>query len=240
MAITKTQSVTGTGSTIVLNSVASGACLVLTSSAFNSASVTAETVPTDSAGTFLTQDRLAAALSTQGVLCSVFYEPNAAAGTHTATPQNFGAGSQQRCFTEFAGIATVAPLDVKNSAKTENTNHTSQATGTTGTTAQARELVVIACTLAGTPGSTAVGWTDPVSGFTTLMKASNDSTDIAGFHAFQVIAAIGTQAATFNWTDASASQTSQALIGTYEGGAPAVRSLDGGHRPKPFAPGSPR
>ncbi len=241
MLIGKKQQITGNGTTLVLSGVAAGSMLVLTSSCFNAVGVIAETLPTDSAGTFQTQDKLAADSVGQGNLASIFYEPNAAAGTHTATPQNFGAGSQQRCFAEFTALATTSPLDAKTTAKTENSTQLSQVTGTIATVAQAGQLVVIVCSLSGSPGAANVGWTDPVAGFTTLMKASNDNTDMAGLHAFKVSSAIGSQVATFNWTDTLSNRTSLALIGTYNGAVPAAcRLYDGAHRPKPFAPGSPR
>lgn len=219
MAITKVQSINSTGANPQLTSVVAGSLLALMSSCFNSAGVIAETLPTDSAGTFLTQDKLVANISSQGCVCSIFYIENASAGTHTATPQNFGAGSQNRTYAEFSGLATSSSIDQKTSGATANTNHTSQATGTTGTTGQADELVLIALSLAASPGSATVGFTDPVSTFSTLQKVSNDSSDEATFHAYKVVAATGTQAATFNWTDTSATQTSQALIGTYKAAA---------------------
>lgn len=222
MAIAKVQSINSSGANPQLTSVVAGNLLVLCSSCFNSGSVTAETVPTDSAGTFSTQDRLVAANGASGIVCSVFYEESAAAGTHTATPQNFGAGSQNRTFAEFSGIASSSSLDVKTSAATSNSTHTSQATGTTGATNQADELIVIALSLGASGGVADVGFTDPVAGFTTLQKVVNDSSDEATFHAFKVVAATGTQAATFNWTDAEAGQTSQALIGTYKAAAASV------------------
>jgi hypothetical protein len=222
VAISKVQSVTGTGTVLSLTTSA-GNWLTLMSSAFNSSGVTAESTAVASVGasskTVLVQDKLAAALSTQGVLASIFYVENTVAGVHSVTPQNFGAGSQNRTLAEFSGLVTSSSLDVKASANTNNSNHTTQVSSTTASTGQADELIMIACTLAGTPGSAAVGWTDPVSTFTTLQKASNDSTDIAGLHAFKVVSASGTQSATFNWTDASASQTSQALIGAYKAAA---------------------
>lgn len=226
MSIAKIQAVSSNGANPQLTGVVAGNWLLLASSCFDAGGVTAEPVPTDSAGTFSTQDRLAADLTGRGVLGAVFYEANAAAGTHTSTPNNYGAGNQNRTFAEFSGIASSSSLDVKTSAKAENTNHTSQATGTTGSTAQADELVIIALALAASPGAANVGFTDPVSGFTTLQKTTDDLNDIATFHAFKVISAIGTQAATFNWTDASASQTSQALIGTYKAATPVGVFID--------------
>ena len=222
MAISKVQSVTGTGAVISLTPQA-GNWLTLLSSCFNSVSSTAETTPVASVGAstkaVLIQDKLSAALSSQGVLGSIFYIENTAATAHSVTPQNFGAGNQHRTLVEFNGLVTSSSLDVKASANTTNSNHTSQGTSTTATTGQADELVLILCTLAGSPGAADVGWTDPVSGFTTLQKAVNDSSDIAGLHSFKVIAATGTQSATHNWTDTSTSQTSIALIGTYKAAA---------------------
>lgn len=219
MAISMVQKVTGTGTVISITPQA-GNWLSLLSTCFNSASNTPETTPVASVGAstkaVLIQDKLSVALSTQGVLASHFYIENVAATAHSVTPQNFGAGNQHRTLTEFNGLTVSSSLDVKASASISGTNHTSQGTSTTGTTSVANELVVIICSLAASPGAANVGWTDPVSGFTTLQVASNDSTDVAGLHSFKVISATGTQSATHNWTDTSASQSSIALIGTFK------------------------
>jgi hypothetical protein len=217
MPATKVQQATSTGAAPALSGVVQGNFVYLFSHAFRSASVTAETAATDSNGTVTTQDRLAVASGPDGILAAAYYVPNANSGTHTFTCQNFGAGAQERAVFEFSGVEKSAnPLDVKTSNSTTVAGATSVTTGTTGATGQADELILVGATLGGSPGVLNVGWTDPIAGFTALAKFSNDSTDIAGLTNFKNVAATGTQTATFNWTDNTASpQGAIALIGAF-------------------------
>jgi hypothetical protein len=119
-------------------------------------------------------------------------------------------------------MATTGLFDVEANAKTENSAHTSQVTGTTATTAQADELVCIAHALRAATGAADVGYTNPVSGFTTHQITSNDATNVTTFHATQVVSSIGTQTATFNWTASESGMSGQACIATFRGIPPIV------------------
>jgi hypothetical protein len=220
VAISKTQGATGNGATITLNSVVAGALLTLNTSFYRGTSTAAvEATPTDTAGTFAVAIAPAPILfnTTEEAGASVFYIKSASSGTHTATPQANTLHSQS--YTEFAGADTTSPSDVSTSGGTSNTNHTSRTTGTTGTTAQADEVVLIGISIAAVPGVADIGFTDPVVGYTTLLKGSNSAAGIAVFHAFQVISSVGTKTATFNWTDNTSVETSQAVIATFKAAA---------------------
>mgnify|MGYP000432118435 CR=1 FL=1 len=227
MAITKTQSTTGNGATVALTSVASGSLLTLQDSYYRAGgSGAGETVPTDTQGTWST-----ASSGTPGIALSqdggtgIFYQANVASGTHTVTPQ--ANTVHNSTLAEWAGIATSTPFDVGANAKTNASTFTSQVTGTTATTAQADELVLIALSLGAAVGVSNVGFTNPVSGFTSLHVNPNDSTSIATFHAYKVVAATGTQAATFNWTDGEANQYAGANIATFKAAAAGGDTLMG-------------
>jgi hypothetical protein len=217
VAIALVQSITGNGATLTLNSVASLAHLTLKDSYFrNTGSSTAEAVPTDTQGTWLTgsSGTPGAYLALQRAGAGIFYQPAVASGTHTVTPETNGAHNATFC--EWSGVATSSPLDASADAKTDSFAGTSQVTGTTGATAQDDELVLIALGLACNSGTTDVVFTDPVSGHTTLQKVVNDVSDIATFHAYKIISATGAQSATFNWTDTEIQQYCGAAIATFK------------------------
>jgi hypothetical protein len=212
--------VTGNGATIAKASVTAGSLLTLQTAYFRNPSTgLAEAIPTDSQGTWSTASAgvpgIASGLDSAG---SIFYQANVAAGTHTVTPQ---ANNSKNCtLVEWSG-ATTTPLDGSANAATNSFSGTSQVTGTTATTAQADELSLTALGLAAAGGAADVGFTDPVSGYTTLQKQSNDLTDIAAFHAYKILVATGTQSATFNWTDTEAAQFCGAAIATFKASAAA-------------------
>ena len=219
MAIAKVQGVNGSGTTLTLNGCSAGNFLSLQSSWFNTSSSHTEATPTDSAGTY------SVGLAPAGVLFSInnttgtgcFYMENISAGTHVTTPE--AVSSRNRTMTEWSGVATASSKDVTASHNTADTNHQSENTGTTSATAQADELSLICLSLAASTGSANVGFTDPVSNYTTLQKVSNDLSDIATFHAYRVLSATGTQSATFNWTDTDPDQSSQGQIVTFKAAA---------------------
>lgn len=215
MAVVKVQSATGNGATIVLNGVATGNCLILQTSYFRSTSTAAaETTPTDSNGTFAVGIAATPAVWTgKDTGASIFYESNTASGTHTVTPQ--ANSSHVQSLVEYSGLITSSPLDQATSNKS-SADHTTLDTGTTGTTAQNDELVIIGHGLAAAGGSADVGYTDPVSGFTTVYRQPDDATSVAALQAYQVISAIGTQTATFNWTAHESDMASQAVIATFK------------------------
>lgn len=223
-AITKVQSVTGAGPTLTLNGVAAGNLLVLNTTYYRGAgSHAAEAIPTDTNGTWSVARADVPALFTGGtsddIGTSIFYVQNAASGTHTVTPE---ANTKIHCtLTEYSGVVTAGSLDTSASGKTENTTHTSRTTGTTATTSQADELVVIGHGMVAGTGASNVGYTDPVSGFTTLQKVVDDATDVATFHAFKIISSTGTQSATFDWTASESTMSSQAVIATFKASAAA-------------------
>lgn len=216
MAIALVQSVTGTGN-LTLNGVAAGNALIAFQSSFrNTSTTTAIAVPTDTNGTFTGGIAGTGATWLSGAqvaITGIFYQQNAASGTHTLTFE--ANGSNEKTLSEFSGMATSGLLDVNTSAVTNNTDHTSQVTGTTGTTAKPNELVVIAHALCAPGGVADISYTDPVSGFTTLYKIPNDLSDVATFHAYKIISAIGTQSATFNWVSHEADMGGHAAIATF-------------------------
>lgn len=221
MAIAQVQSVTGNGATIVLNGVVAGNWLSLQTGWLRTTSTgLAEATPTDSNGTFLVgRADTPAAQGTDDAGVSIFYIQNAASGTHTATPQVNTA--TRMTYSEFSGLATSGTLDVGASGTTNNTAHTSRTTGTTAATAQADELILICLVIDAATGVADVGYTDPVSTFTTLHKFIPSNVDISIFQAFKVVSATGTQTATFNWTASEATMSSQAAIATFKAAAAA-------------------
>ena len=243
MAIVAVQTVTGTGN-LTLNGVAAGNLLIACQSSFRSNSTTtAIAVPTDTGGTFVGGISGVGALfnsGATGAIQGIFYEVNAASGTHTLTFQ--ANASNNKTLSEFSGMATASVLDVSQPALTSNSDITSQVTGTTGTTAQADELIVISLSLAAPSGAADVTFTNPVSGFTSLNVVPNDLSDIATFHAYKIVAATGTQAATFNWVSHEANMGAHAAIAAFKGTAAGVNAAARASRSRPFPykPGSPR
>ena len=240
MAIALVQSVTGTGN-LTLNGVAAGNALIALDSTYrNPTTGAAVGTPTDSGGTFTGGIGGAAALlhtSLWDVGIGIFYQANAASGTHTVTYE--ASTVKQHTLTEFSGMATSGLLDVSATAKTNNGTVTSQATGTTGATAQNDELIIIGIAIAHDGGAANIGFTNPVSGFTTLKIISNTSADVGTLHAYKIVSASGTQSATFNWTDSEIGGE-HAAIAAFKGTAGGAAARAPRYRPFPYKPGSPR
>ena len=224
MALTKVQSVTGAGATLVLNGVAANNALTFQESSFDNSSGTALATPTDSNGTFTiaSADAGTQATGLGFALVGIWYNQAAAAGTHTVTPQ--ARNGYNGTLTEWSGLATSGMLDVAKSAGSGAGGQTSQATGTTSATAQADELVLICLSVGATPGAANIGLTDPVSTFTTLQVVNDDAGNIGTMHSWKETAATGTQSATFNWTDNSATETTMGCIATFKVAATADTS----------------
>lgn len=209
------QQITGSGATLTLTGVAAGNALILLDSYFRHPGTgVGETAPTDTQGTWSVAAAGIPGLDGDESGSGIFYQLNVAAGTHTVTPQ--ANTSHNTTLIEWSGMPTSGAFDVGNNAATNASSFTSQVTGTTSSTAQADEVVFIVLGLAAAAGVTDVGFTDPVSGFTTVQKVSNDASDIATFHAYKVVSAIGTQSATFNWTDAENPQSAGANIAAFK------------------------
>jgi hypothetical protein len=207
-------------STLTLNNVAAGNLLVFTQIFYRTTSNgAAGLVPTDTNGTFLIASAGTPAVlgGTQDLGIAISYEANAASGTHTITNGTLGENDWEGSLAEYSFIVTSSALDQHTNSKTDSSTHLSQATGTTGTTTSGKELVVIGIALGASTGVTDVGWTDPVSGFTTVYKQSNDATHLGILQAYRVVSLTGTQAATFNWTDNESSNASAAAIATFIG-----------------------
>ena len=202
MAIKFVQSTTGTGN-LTLNGVAAGNTLIALDSTYRNPSTgTAVATPTDTGGTFTGGIGGACALlfaSAWDVGIGIFYQANAASGTHTVTYE--ASTVRQHTLAEFSGMKASGILDVSATAKTDNGTVTSQSTGTTGATAQADELIIIGIGVAHDTGAANIGFTNPVSGFTTLHIISDTSSNIGTMHAYKIVSAVGAQSATFNWTD---------------------------------------
>jgi hypothetical protein len=218
VAIALVQSITGNGATLTLNGVASGNLLTLQDSYFRGTSTgIAEAVPTDTNGTWsVASAGVPGIFSGKDNGSGIFYQAAVAAGTHTVTPQANSDHNATLC--EWSG-AISSPLDVAANASTNAFTGTSQVTGTTAATAQNDEISLIVLGLAANIGVTDVGFTDPVSGYTTIQKVSNDLTTVATFHAYKVLTAAGAQSATFNWTDTEADQFCGAAIATFKAAA---------------------
>lgn len=220
MAITKVQQATGNGATLVLNGVAVGNALFLQDSYYRGTSTGAgEATPTDSNGTFsVARADAPQVLSSQDIGVGLFYEENVASGTHTVTPQANTA--HNTTLVEFSGLATSGSLDATVTSGKGSGTGTSQSTGTTPATVQADELSLVAFCMGDTGvGSTNVGLTDPITNYTTLQLVQDDQADLATQHAYRVLAATGTQAVTFAWTNSHATQFWEAAIATFKGAA---------------------
>jgi hypothetical protein len=217
MPIALTQSVTGNGASLTLNGVASQALLTFFDSYFRSTTGLAEPVPTDTQGTWSIGSSGVPGIQTGGsdTGTGIFYQAAAASGTHTVTPQANADHNATMC--EWSGIATSLPLDASANAKTDvATPVQTQVTGTTGFTVQANELILISVGIGGVPGLADIALTDPVPGFTTLQKVSNDASNVGAFHAYKIVSATGTQSATFNWVDGTSSTFCGAAIATFK------------------------
>ena len=220
--------VTGNGATIAKASVTAGSLLTLQTGFYRvGATGNPEAVPTDSQGTWSTASASAPGQNlavTAECGASIFYQANVASGTHTVTVQT-NAG-KALTLAEWSG-ATSAPLDASANARTNAFPGTSQVTGTTATTVQADELSLIALGLQAPSGSSDVGFTDPVSGYTTLQKQSSDlGTTPAALHSYKILTSIGTQSATFNWTSTEVNQFCGGAIATFKATAAAGGDVD--------------
>lgn len=209
------QSVTGAGATLVLNGVAAGNALFLIDSYFRNVSTgVSEPAPTDSNGTFLIARADAPSISGHDIGVGIFSQANAAAGTHTVTPQ--ANDTHLTTLIEWSGALTSGLFDASVAAQNGSGTATSQATGTTGVTAQPDELSLIAFCMGAGTGSTNVGLTDPVTNYNTLQIGQNDASSVAMMHAYRVLSSAGAQSATFNWTVSDAAQWWQAAIATFK------------------------
>lgn len=218
MAIIFVQAVTGSGATLVLTGTAGNTLIFVDSLFRNPSTGVPEAIPADSNGTFIvSRAGVPATFSGADLGLGIWHQDNILGGTHTVTP---GTGHSNAVLMEFSGLTSIS-LDQVNDAKTNSGSQTSQVTGTTPTTTVADELVVIGLGLGAAVGVADVGFTDPVSGFLTTLKVSNDATSVAAFCAYKIISATGTQAATFNWTDNEANQGSHAAIATFKAAATA-------------------
>lgn len=216
MAITRVQGATANGGVIFLTGCAAANFLSLQSSWFDNASPNTENTPTDSNGTYsVGLAPTAADFGGLAIGTGNFFMANIAAGSHSTTPQT--KTDPRRTLTEWAGVSTVTPKDVTAVSSVANTNHTAQATSSTSATAVSPSLALAQMALTASPGATTVGFTNPVTNYSTLQISSDDATSIGMMHIDQILAATGVQSATFNWTDASASQSSQASIVVYKG-----------------------
>src|SRR5258708_3719428 len=130
MAIAFVQSVTGTGATLVLNGVAAGNFLVMWDTYFRGTSTgLGEAIPTDSNGTFLkARGDAPSILSSTDTGVGIFYEENAASGTHTVTPEANSA--HVTTLAEFSGLVTSSSIDATVASGTGSGTGLSQATGT--------------------------------------------------------------------------------------------------------------
>lgn len=220
MAVAKVQSVTGNGATVVLNGCVAANALIYQSSYFRSPKTGAgEATPTDSNGTFTLSSAGTPALFSSGaddVGVGIFHQQNINAGTHTVTPQ---ANSDHKVsVAEYSGLATSGLFvagSSANSTTADNVGLVTQGTGTTSTAASAGDLAVINVSVAGSPGSATMGFTDPVSGYTTLQVANDDATSIGALHGFQVLGSGGTKSATFNWSDSGSTRAAHGAIATF-------------------------
>lgn len=175
------------------------------------------TTPADSNGTFSiaiagTPSKFGVANHDAGT--GIWYQQNAAAGTHTITPENLSA-TQHYTLLEISGAPTSGALDKVVDAKTDNTSHQTQVTGTTAETAQPGELVVIGVGIGATNGISNINLVDPPAGFTTLYKMNNSASDLATLHAYKFIIGAGPQSATFDWVDSETEQASHADLATF-------------------------
>jgi len=222
MAVSIVQSTTGAGATLVLNGVAAGNALIFIDSYYRGTSTgVGEAVPTDSNGTFLAAvNAVPATNSGADIGVGIFYQQNVASGTHTVTPQ--ANDDHHSTLIEFSGLVTSGMFVAgsKNSANVNDSSETSQVTGTTATAAAIGDLMVIAfcCGNFGT-GTTNMGLTDPISGFTTAYVMQNNKSDLAAMQCYGTAAAATTQSATFNWTDnGGGNECIQAAIATFVAG----------------------
>jgi len=242
MSIAFVQSVTGAGATLAINGVVQGHLLVIQDTFFKAGSSSyTETKPSDANGTVQDAVRVGSALfNLDSVGTSICFVENASAGTHTVTP-DATTGSRHLTITEFSGILHSGSLDQSNHGESNTADITSRSTNSTANTTQNDELLIAGLALAAFTGSANVGYTDPpTGGWTKLQSFVNDSSDVAGFHAYQIVAATGPQSCTFNWTAHEAAMGAQAVIATFKAGDDSTadtKLVKQGTRPRAFGPG---
>ena len=231
MPISLTQSTTGsiTGTagplTLTLTSVASGSLLTVLFAYGQSSNTTAVATPTDSGGTWVAASAPAGQIDA-GVNITgskIYYEQNAAGGTHTATIAFTGGNAFCiATLAEWAGALTSGALDVATSANA--TTAQTNTSGTTAATAQASELSVVALCVDSGAGVADAVITNPPAGYTTLQYAGNTTTNEGTQHSYKVLAATGTQSVTWSWTDGT-TLLSQGAIATFKASGVAATVL---------------
>jgi len=223
-----------------LNGVAAGNFLAAIQSYYRGSTTgIAPSTPTDTNGTFSIAKAPTPLLVTfgggdQDIGTALWYEENAASGTHTVTFQTVTSGDVT--VAEFSGLATSSSLDnVGNNAQAEDAG-TSQVTGTSGTTAQADELAIIGITMGAAGGSGDVGWTDPPTNHIKIGTSiwANDFSGLAGLHAYRILTSVGTYSGTFNWTYSELEQGRQALIQMFKAAAAGGAGVPGSGRIREF------
>jgi len=203
MAITFVQKVSGAGATLVLNNIVAGNALFMPDGYFRGVTTgLAEAVPTDTNGVFVASKAdvpvLVGSIGEVGV--GTYHQQNAAAGTHTVTPE--GNTAHETALAEFSGMATSGILDQVVGNERRDAVGTNLASGNTPATTQADELAISAFVW-GTSGAgtNPIGIVDPIANYTTLHITQDGISGLPVHHSYRILAAIGAQSVTENWTD---------------------------------------
>lgn len=218
MSIAKVQSVNATASgttiTATLTGVTAGNLLTLQLSFYQSSSQTAVATPTDSNGTFsVAIAPTALNLSLDSFASAIYYEANAAAGTHTATVTLHGSPVGHVTFIEWSGAATSSVLDKTASNGSISTTQ-NRASGTTAALTASNDLALVALAVASGAGQTNAAISDPPSGYTSLYAQQDTAVDVGVEFAYQLLSSSAAQSTTWTWTD-STTAGSMGVIATF-------------------------
>lgn len=227
MAWSKTQQVdavaSGTTVTLTLNGVTAGALLTLQLSYYRLINSTLPpSTPSDTNGTLLIAalpNALAPVTSGDSIGVGIWYERNAAAGTHTVTVTLTGSSvSAHGTLIEWVGGDGTADQQANDGAVNSNQSRTS---GTTPPQAQSADLALACVVVGSTTGQANAAVTDPPAGFVSLYAQQNTATDIGTEFARAFLASNAAASASWSWTDAS-TVASMGAIATFLQSPPPV------------------
>lgn len=157
--------------------------------------------------------------------CAIYYKENASSGSHTIDFSGAAAlptdSYAEITIEEWSGAVTSGALDVVASSALATPN-TSGTSGTTSSTTQADGLAIAV----GCPGGGSVSAlsTPPSSGFTVIDTEPTNSVHTAYDAGYKILAASGTQSASWTWTGDNAWV---GVIATFKAASAAVAPLPG-------------
>lgn len=216
---------------LTLNGVTAGNFLVYRISYYQPGSTTALVAPADTNGTFLGTGAAGVA-GPAGVTVGgtdlmgtqIYFERNAAAGTHVVTQTINGSGpTAHASLEEHSGVDTSAAVfATTQTASSGGLSATqSRVSGTPAASAGAGDLVIANVAVAAGTGVANAGISNPPTGYTPVLVANDTAIDIATEFCYQAAAGGAAPNTLWAWTDPStvASQGGVAVFKAGGGGA---------------------